>query len=187
MYLDALLEVIIGLVLTWLVLSIASMQIQEWISSIFHTRAKFLEETLQNMFSSKDLADEFYKHPGIASLYSSKNKPSYIHSERFSQTLNEVYIQQPDDVKRRLIFGKKLILEDVRGIGPVAAAILKSNEINTVEELAAMEEKTLRGYFEKIKYANLADEKAILQNANDLLNEKKQAQKKKVNRSQKAE
>ena len=187
MYLDAILEVAIGMVFTWLVLSIATMQVQEWISSGLQLRAKFLKESIENMLQGENLVDEFYNHPMIASLSSPGRKPSYIPAERFAQTVDEVYIQKSEKIKKELIYGKKLHLEDVNGIGRVSARRLRRKGYDTVEKLATMEEKELRDIFQLIRYANLADEKAILQNAKDLLEEQKQLQKKQAKRSQKTE
>jgi len=191
MYLDAIFEVAIGLVITWLVLSIATMQIQEWISSISHRRAKFLEESLQNMFRSKGLVDEFYRHPMIASLHSSKYKPSYIPANRFAQTLDEVYYKKSEKDKNILLFGEpidkpKPKLEDVKGIGWVSVKWLKKRKINTIEDLVDLTPEELRNIFKLFRYANLANEEVILQYAKKLLEEYRTSEKnrkKKSNRS----
>ena len=59
MYLDAMIEVAIGLIFSWLVLSIATMQLQEWISSLLGWRAQILEDSLKRMLQSDQLVNDF--------------------------------------------------------------------------------------------------------------------------------
>jgi hypothetical protein len=68
MNLDSILEVAIGLVVTWLILSLATMQIQEVIVNRLGTRSTFLEARLLEMFKNEALKDQFYNHPIIQSL-----------------------------------------------------------------------------------------------------------------------
>jgi hypothetical protein len=95
MNLDAILEVVIGLVFAWLVLSVATMQIQEWLSAIFSWRANYLEEAIHNMLGNDQLVKAFYEHPLIQSLSQPKRsdehrKPSYIPSPIFAQAMLDV-------------------------------------------------------------------------------------------------
>lgn len=94
MYLDGILEVSIGLVMTWLILSVANMQIQSWISDVFNWRAQFLESTLRNMLKNDDLVNKFYETPAIRDLCRVKNgkvqKPAYITAGRFAAGLIDV-------------------------------------------------------------------------------------------------
>ncbi len=98
MYLDAILEVAIGLVFTWLVLSIGTMQVQEWISGFLSWRARFLEQALLNMLSSEDMVERFYAHPLIRSISPPGKKPgevrrpSYIPAQRFAAALLEILL-----------------------------------------------------------------------------------------------
>jgi hypothetical protein len=85
-----LLNVLLGLFLTWSLLSLSSMEIQEWISARFKWRSRMLEKTLGKMLTDSTLVDQFYNHPLIRSLYTGKNndnKPSYIPPEQFSQAM----------------------------------------------------------------------------------------------------
>ena len=94
--LDALLEVAIGMVFVWLVLSVTGMQIQEWIGSAFAWRAQFLEKGIRNMLGSDELVNEFYNHPLILSLSEpTKNpgqyrRPSYIPPNKFSSVMIDI-------------------------------------------------------------------------------------------------
>jgi hypothetical protein len=100
MYLQEILEVAIGLVFIWLVLSIAAMTIQEWIENIRNGRARDLEYAIRNMLNSDVLTKRLYDHPLIASLYSPSNNPrkkprlpAYIPASKFAAALFEVVVK----------------------------------------------------------------------------------------------
>ena len=101
--LDAILEVAIGMVFVWLVLSVAAMQFQEWIGSAFAWRAKFLEKAIRNMLGSDQLVNEFYNHPLILSLSEpGKNpgqyrRPSYIPANKFSAVMMDILTNRGKD------------------------------------------------------------------------------------------
>ena len=96
MQLDAILEVAIGLVMMWLILSVATMEIQNWLTQVLNTRAKFLEGILLDMFkNNKGLLERFYNHPAIKELgkYDRKGnykKPTYIPNDVFSRVTMEL-------------------------------------------------------------------------------------------------
>ncbi len=98
MNLDAILEVAIGLVFAWLVLSVATMQTQEWISSALSWRSAFLEKSIRGLLKDDELTKRFYEHPLIKSLSQLdkndkvKHKPSYIPSTTFSRALFDVIV-----------------------------------------------------------------------------------------------
>ncbi len=103
MNLDAILEVAIGMVFVWLVLSVAAMQIQEWIGSIFAWRANFLKKGIRNMLGSDQLVNQFYNHPLILSLSEpGKNPgqyrpPSYIPANKFSSVMMDIFTRAGRD------------------------------------------------------------------------------------------
>jgi hypothetical protein len=68
MYIQELLEVAIGLIFAWLLLSIATLQVQELISSLLAKRATDLEIVIGEMLGDPQKAREFYEHPLIKSL-----------------------------------------------------------------------------------------------------------------------
>jgi hypothetical protein len=94
--LDAMLEVAIGLVFAWLILSMANMQLQEWLGTILSWRARFLEAAILNMLRDKDLVEKFYNHPLIQSLRQPGKKkydlPSYIPSQKFAAAALDVLL-----------------------------------------------------------------------------------------------
>ncbi len=84
------LNVVIGLVFTWLVLSLTAMYVQEWFATRLKWRSRMLETTIRNMFSDPALTDQLYNHPLIHSLFSGQDnagKPSYIPSNQFALAL----------------------------------------------------------------------------------------------------
>jgi len=88
-----LLNVLLGLFLTWSLLSLSSMQIQEWIATGFKWRSQMLEKALGKLLPDTTLVDQFYNHPLIRSLYTGKNmgdKPSYIPASQFSQAMIDI-------------------------------------------------------------------------------------------------
>ncbi len=77
MYLQEILEVGIGLVFVWLIISVAAMQFQEWVATLFKWRSNNLEAALRSMLAGEnaqanqlagDLIQKLYNHPLIKSL-----------------------------------------------------------------------------------------------------------------------
>lgn len=93
MSLGTIIQVGVGLVLAWLLLSMVVMYIQEWIVSRLGMRSKMLETTIYNVLTDPAIADQFYDHPLIKGLFSGENgeqKPSYIPSRQFTLALFDV-------------------------------------------------------------------------------------------------
>ncbi len=104
MYLQEILEVAIGLVFVWLVLSVATMSLQEWIGNILNARAKQLEKAISQMLCTPITTSQFYAHPLIANLYKNPKKagqkprlPSYIPTKKFGATLFALVVQAGTD------------------------------------------------------------------------------------------
>jgi hypothetical protein len=68
MYLQEMLEVVIGVIFAWMLLSIAVLQIQEIIASYLEKRSSDLEMVIRDMLNDKDKVKKFYDHPLIRSL-----------------------------------------------------------------------------------------------------------------------
>lgn len=98
MPLDAILEVAIGLVFAWLILSVATMEIQNWITARLETRAQFLEQSILEMFKNEQsLVDQFYNHPAIVELSKLDKKgrwkkPAFIPAALFAEVAMEVLL-----------------------------------------------------------------------------------------------
>jgi hypothetical protein len=91
MDLSAIIEVAIGLIFVWITISLATIQIQEWIGQIGNKRAKDLEVTIHTMLANERLKDLFYEHPIIRGLIAKKGTlPSYIPSQQFALALFDI-------------------------------------------------------------------------------------------------
>jgi hypothetical protein len=111
MYLQEILEVAVGLVFMWLVISLAAMQIQEWIANLMKMRATELKGAIGKMLTNPDLAAEFYTHPLIAGLSKNVKKPkegeegkkrssplpSYIPAGKFAAAIFDIVIKAGTD------------------------------------------------------------------------------------------
>ena len=112
MYLEELVEVAIGLILIYTVLSLAVSNIQEWISRWVNNRSAFLETTLREMLAeslkapaggrpmdrkripenTSGIVEKIYSHPMIKSLYQGDGRPSYIPADKFVLALFDVVV-----------------------------------------------------------------------------------------------
>ena len=93
MSLETIIQVGVGLILAWLLLSMIVMYVQEWIVSRMGLRSKMLESTIYNMLTDPALAAQFYDHPLIQGLFSGEDgdqKPSYIPSQQFVLALFDI-------------------------------------------------------------------------------------------------
>ena len=96
--LDAILEVAIGLVLTWLIISVGTVEVQDIVNKLLNRRAKFLEQSILEMFcNDQSFVDQLYEQPVIKALYK-KNifgkpvKPDYIPNEAFAEAAFEIFV-----------------------------------------------------------------------------------------------
>jgi hypothetical protein len=125
MYLQEILEVAIGLVFVWFVISMFAMTIQEWIASVFNLRANYLELTLLRMLDDPDFekglaawwhklwnkssqkskpldvensfARKFYNHHLIRVLRQPNKKPSYISVSKFADVMFDMLLTAGTD------------------------------------------------------------------------------------------
>ena len=77
MDLGAVVEVAIGLIFMWITLSLATIQIQEWISTLLDKRARDMEASLHEMLANPNLKSQFYDHPVIRGLTANKRKSPF--------------------------------------------------------------------------------------------------------------
>jgi hypothetical protein len=95
MYLQEIVEVILGLVFAWFVLSLATMNVQEWLAGRLGWRSGDLRKAIQRMLGDESLADLFYDQPLISSLSDfgegkKKSDPSYIPADKFALALIDI-------------------------------------------------------------------------------------------------
>ena len=110
-------DVAIGILFVWIVLSMTTIQLQEWISTRLDKRARDMEDAIHEMLANPNLKSQFYDHPVIRGLTAKKRKepsripvwfyrypilrgftkekrklPSYIPSQEFSLALFDIAI-----------------------------------------------------------------------------------------------
>lgn len=96
----AILEVAIGMVFAWLIISMAGMYIQELIVRLLNWRSTMLEEHISYMLTDPNLARQFYDHPLIKGLHTGgdgSQRPSYIPSAQFSLALLDIIRNSPKE------------------------------------------------------------------------------------------
>ena len=99
MNLGAIIEVAIGLIFVWIVLSLTTIQIQEWISTQLDKRARDMEDAIHEMLADPNLKSQFYDHPVIRGLTAKKRKlPSFVPPRFYDHPLVRGFTQE----KRRL-------------------------------------------------------------------------------------
>ena len=96
MSLGTIADVGIGLIFTWLILSLVVMYVQEWLVSQLGWRSKMLKTTIYNMLADSSIADQFYNHPLIQGLFTGadgEHKPSYIPAQQFVLALFDIVMK----------------------------------------------------------------------------------------------
>ena len=86
-------DIALGLVLFYVVLSLVVSAVQEWIASVFALRSKNLLEGIRNLVGSES-ARLLYRHPLIKNLAKENKLPSYIAPETMSTVLLEVLAKE---------------------------------------------------------------------------------------------
>jgi len=74
MDLGAIIDVAAGIILVWIVLSLTTIQIQEWFSTLLDKRAKDMEVSIHEMLANPNLKAQFYDHPVIRGLTAKKRR-----------------------------------------------------------------------------------------------------------------
>jgi len=98
MQLDAILEVAIGLVVTWLIISMATSQVQEFFVELVGWRSNFLKKQVRVMFNNRDeLIEQFYDHPLIRPLNTKgflgvERKPANIPNPIFAKAAVDIFL-----------------------------------------------------------------------------------------------
>ena len=154
MNLGAIVEVAIGLIFIWIVLSLTIIQIQEWINTMLDKRARDMEDAIHEMLANPNLKAQFYDHPVIRGLTSKKRKepsripawfyrypilrgftkeirklPSYIPSQQFSLALFEITMTAGTESSliQQGLLKIRDDLEQERDITPQQAVIVELN------------------------------------------------------------
>ena len=126
---EAILDVAIGMIFMWLILSIATMSIQEWIASFLKWRANDLEAAIQRLLGDKVWAEQLYKHPLIEGLSKKAGKkPSYIPANKFALALYDVVMSagtQESFIQQRLLAANKELKKAPNQLFPFIGYVFK--------------------------------------------------------------
>ena len=127
--LEALLEVTIGMVFMWLILSVATMTIQEWGASYLKWRAKDLETAIERLLGDATWAEQLYSHPLIAGLSKKAGiKPSYIPANKFALALFDIVQTagtQESFIQQKLLLANQELKKTPDQLGPFLIYIVK--------------------------------------------------------------
>ncbi|HEX7973106.1 MAG TPA: hypothetical protein VF498_01750 [Anaerolineales bacterium] len=159
MYLEELVEVAIGLVLVFFIMSLACMQIQEILAGWLRWRSNHLEDALRDMLTDpvkrpKGLAgirkffgggknqeprllsfvDKFYEHPLIISLAQPGHKPSYIPTDKFALAVFDIVMTAGTPASKIQETLEELRNDPVMTISQAAAGILKDPDVRQALE-----------------------------------------------------
>ena len=96
---STILDVIIGLIFVYLLLSIMCTAANEWVAALTRRRGETLRRGLAQLLAGQPiklptaestLVNEFYEHPLIKSMIHDKNHPTYLSPRNFSATLTDI-------------------------------------------------------------------------------------------------
>ncbi|MCA1592901.1 MAG: hypothetical protein LC754_09680 [Acidobacteria bacterium] len=84
---STMLEVAIGMIFVYLLLSLLCSAFSEFIELLFKFRARDLEKGIKRLLNNPALAQQFFAHPLVKPLFNEGRKPSYIPARTFSLAL----------------------------------------------------------------------------------------------------
>lgn len=90
MFGSTMLEVAIGLVMVFLLLSLICTSVNEFIAAVLNLRAKDLEKGIRELLGDPALAEKLYWHPLIKALRLGRRPPAYIPSATFALALMDM-------------------------------------------------------------------------------------------------
>ena len=86
MFEHPILDIGLGLMFFYVILSLVASAVQEWIASLLALRARNLRSGIQNLIGG-EYAEKLYEHPLVKHLAKKNKLPSYIASETMSSVL----------------------------------------------------------------------------------------------------
>lgn len=133
------LEVAIGLIFVYLLLSIMCTAANEWVAALTRRRGETLRRGIAQLLSGQELnrpvsspdvpnaqngptlLDEFYNHPLISSMMHDQNHPTYLSPRNFSATLTDIITGEQEG---RLAFNNLLQAVNAMPEGEVRRSLL---------------------------------------------------------------
>src|SRR5687768_3591774 len=92
-------DVAIGLIFVWITLSLATIQVQEWISTGLDKRARDMEDAVHEMLANPNLKSQLFDHPVIRALTANKRKTPSLVPPRFYR---DPIVRGPTQEKRKI-------------------------------------------------------------------------------------
>ena len=114
-------DVTLGLVLFYVLMSLFASVVQEWISSLWSLRSKILHSSVQNLIGN-DYAQKVYEHALIKNLEKKNKLPSYIAPETLSTVLLAIIARGR---QRQVALGK---CKGHSGLSPTESHIQRDNQ-----------------------------------------------------------
>jgi hypothetical protein len=128
MFGSQIIDVAIGIIFVYLLLSLMCSALNEIIEARLKNRAKSLEIGIRNLLGNDKLADAFYDHALISSLFKDNQKPSYIPSRTFALALMNMVAPQPtvDDGSNPLQIFRETVaqIKDDGRAAPIKEALM---------------------------------------------------------------
>jgi len=87
MFGSTIIDVAIGMVFVYLLISLICSALNEYIESKLKNRSKDLAKGIANLLGDPQLVKDLYQHPLVKALYSGTDLPSYIPAQTFSLAL----------------------------------------------------------------------------------------------------
>jgi hypothetical protein len=120
MFGSQILDVAIGMIFVFLLLSLMCSALNEIIEARLKNRAKSLETGIRNLLGNDKLADDFYDHALISGLFKNNQKPSYIPSRTFALALMNIVAPQTGDDHSHPLGSFREALSQIKSDSPAA-------------------------------------------------------------------
>ncbi len=144
-------DVVVGLGMILFLLSIFTMEIQEWSSQQYNLRAKFLEQSIQGMLKDPLLVEQFYNHPFIQILCFVDKRgrirtPSYIPSRTFAIAVFDIFMNvdksdQGDQLDEITLTKMRTKIQAAKKQNPELAQLLDYIFTGLYQKTASVEDK----------------------------------------------
>jgi len=149
---STILDVIIGLIFVYLLLSIMCTAANEWVAAMTRRRGKMLKKGLTQLLAAQPTAGaadapdallrEFYAHPLIKSMMHDTNHPTYLSPRNFSATLTDIITSEREG---RLAFNDLLEAANTLPDGEVKKSLLAL--LRRSDEDLATARNAIEGWF----------------------------------------
>jgi glutaredoxin 2 len=90
MFGSAMIEVILGIVFIYLLISLIRTILNEWVARVCNIRANVLEKWIQQFFTDPKMVEQFYNNPLIRGNQELNKKASYISSKSFATVVMDI-------------------------------------------------------------------------------------------------